>query len=149
MKILVGVDGSEPSKKALAEAAKIAKGCLSDEVTVLLVSDPQNDFSFFPYEYASADLMENYQNILEEHEKEAKKVLLSSKKFLEEQNVKVRTLLKSGHPASTIVKVAEEEGFDMVVLGSRGFGGLKKLLLGSVSNAVVQEIKDCNVLIVK
>lgn len=149
MKILVGVDGSEMSQKALAEAAKIAKGCKSDEITVLLVSNPEDDFSFFPYEFASADLVENYQIILKEHEKEAKKILLKSRKFLEEQNLKGRTLLKCGHPANTIVKIAEEEGFDMIVLGNRGFGGLKKLLLGSVSNAVVQEIKDCNVLIVK
>jgi len=37
----------------------------------------------------------------------------------------------------------------MIVLGSRGLGGLKKIFLGSVSNAVIQEAKDCSVLVVK
>ncbi len=42
-----------------------------------------------------------------------------------------------------------EQKFDMIVIGSRGLGGLKKLFLGSVSNAIIQEIENCSVLVVK
>ena len=58
-------------------------------------------------------------------------------KFLEGKNIKTRTILKEGHPSHTIVNVAKDEKFDMIVLGSRGFGGLKKYFLGSVSVIVL------------
>lgn len=149
MKILVGIDGSKDSQKALREAVKIGKGCKAEEVAVILVSDPKDDFAFFPYEYVPSDFASDYQKILEKQEKEANKLLLRAKEFIESNHLKARTIFKEGHPSNTIVQTAEEEKYDLVVLGNRGFGGLKKMLLGSVSNAVVQEIKDCNVLIVK
>ncbi len=55
---------------------------------------------------------------------------------------------KTLEEALKITRFASEEGIDMIVMGSRGHTGLKKLLLGSVSNAVVQEAST-NVLIVK
>lgn len=149
MKILVGIDGSQASQKALEEAAKIAGGCRVGEVAVILVSDPRSDIAFPYYENVSAEQIKHYQEMLEQHKNESHKTLSTAKKFLEDQNINARTIFKEGHPSHTIVKVAEEEGFDMIVLGNRGLGGLKKILLGSVSNAVVQEVKNCNVLIVK
>lgn len=70
-------------------------------------------------------------------------------KIIEGKNIKARTVLKEGYPADTIVSVAHEEGFDMIVIGSRGLSGLKKLFLGSVSNAIIQEVQNCSVLVVK
>ena len=75
-------------------------------------------------------------------------MLLEAKKFFTEQIIEVKTIFKEGHPAQTIAEVANEEGYDMIVIGSRGLGGLKKLFLGSVSNAVLQEATT-SVLIVK
>jgi len=46
-----------------------------------------------------------------------------------QKNVKTRTILKEGHPSQTIVNVAKEEGFDIIVIGSRGLGDLKKFFL--------------------
>ena len=55
--------------------------------------------------------------------------------------------LETGHPAEVIVRLAETDGFDLVVLGSRGLGGVKEFLLGSVSNRVSHHAR-CPVLIV-
>ena len=149
MKILVCTDGSEHSKKALGEAAVIAEGCNVDEVAIIHVHDPSLD-KIFPYHVSiSAEQMKNFQRIMEEQKAEREKILSKSLKFFEDKNIKTRTILKEGHPSHTIVNVAHEEGFDMIIIGSRGLGGLKKMFLGSVSNAVVQEVENCSVLIVK
>jgi nucleotide-binding universal stress UspA family protein len=60
---------------------------------------------------------------------------------------RVETQLIEGPPAPAILRVAQEEAFDLIVLGSRGQGQLAGLLLGSVSSAVAQRA-DCPVLIV-
>jgi nucleotide-binding universal stress UspA family protein len=59
----------------------------------------------------------------------------------------VETQLIEGPPAPAILRVAQEEGYGLIVLGSRGQGQLAGLLLGSVSSAVVQRA-DCPVLVV-
>ncbi len=56
--------------------------------------------------------------------------------------------MECGRPADVIARYAEEGGFDMIAIGSRGLGRLKKLLLGSVSNSVLQEAR-CSVGVVK
>ena len=149
MKILVCTDGSESSQKALEEAAVIAQGCNVEEAAVIHVHDPAIDTTFPFYETISAEQMKNFEIMMEDQKKERNKLLTKSAKFLKENNVKTKTILKEGHPSQTIVNVAKEEGFDMIILGSRGLGGLKKFFLGSVSNAVVQEAQNCSVLIVK
>ncbi len=78
-----------------------------------------------------------------------KKILQDATKLYEEKNINARTIFIEGHPSHTIVETAHEEGFDMIVIGSRGLSGLKKVFLGSVSGAVVQEAKDCIVSVVK
>ncbi|MDD4363470.1 MAG: universal stress protein [Atribacterota bacterium] len=149
MKILICTDGSESSQKALEEAKVIAQGCNVVEAAVIHVHDPALDTTFPHYESITAEQMQNYQNMLEGQKREREKLLTKASGFLEKNNIKARTILKEGHPSSVIVKVAKEEGFDMIVIGSRGIGGLKKFLLGSVSNAVVQEAEGCSVLVVK
>ena len=78
-----------------------------------------------------------------------KKILSKASKFFKDKNIKSHTILKEGHPSHTIVNVAKDGDFDMIVMGRRGLGGLQKFFLGSVSNAVVQEAENCSVLVVK
>jgi nucleotide-binding universal stress UspA family protein len=148
MKILVCTDGSEQSQKAIEKAAMIAEGCKVDEVAIIHVYDTKEDIPFTT-ESITYEQMESLRKLMEEHEKERKKILSEALKFFEGKNIKTHTILKEGHPSHTIVSVAHEEGFDMIVLGSKGLGGLQRLFLGSVSNAVIQEVKNCSVLVVK
>ncbi len=141
MKILVCTDGSEQSLKAVQKAADIVADIKEAQVTVVHVEESISH----PYEIPSR---EHSPEGHEQLEKEHKKVLAKAQKVFEEKNVKAETAVKQGHPASTILEMASKENYDLIVMGSRGLGGIKKLLLGSVSNAVVQEA-EVSVLIVK
>ena len=144
MKILVCTDGSEQSQKALEKAAMIAGGCNVNDVAVIHVYEERP-----PFEAYSQNALDSYLQMLDENKKEMNKLLDNNIKFLEDKGIKARKILKEGHPAETIVEVGCGEGFDFIVIGSRGFGGLRKALLGSVSNAVVQQAEKCSVIIVR
>jgi len=146
MKILVCMDGSKHSQKALEEASIIAKGCNVDEVAIIHVYErdiPLISFSITP------EQMVSIRKVMEKHQDERKEMLSEALKFFEEKNIKARTILKEGHPADTIINTAHDEGYDMIIIGSRGVSGLQKLFLGSVSNAVIHEARNCSVLVVK
>lgn len=147
MKILVCTDGSEYSQKALKQASLIAEGCNIDEVAIIHVYENRQTES--PLFISSDKQAELIRLVAEELKAEKEKILADALTFFEENNIKQRTILKEGHPSHTIVSVAAEEGFDMIFIGSRGLSGLEKVILGSVSNAVAQEAKNCSVVIVK
>jgi len=147
MKILVCTDGSKHSQKALEEVSVIVKGCNVNEVAIIHV---YGKFDSFPVAVeGNIPHMEINRLAMEAYKKKGEKILSEALKFIRRKNIKVRTILKKGHPVDTILGVAQEEGFDMIVIGSRGLGGLKKLFLGSVSNAIIQEVENCSVLVIK
>lgn len=141
MKMLVCIDGSESSQKAVKEAARIAENLKEVEINILNVYEE----SPLPA-YGVPDEMQI--QLLESKEKEGEEILQEAVKVFEAFDLKPKTILKRGHPSSTIIKIASENNFDLIVVGKRGLSGFKKFILGSVSNAVVQEAKT-NVLVVK
>jgi nucleotide-binding universal stress UspA family protein len=153
MKILVCLDGSERSKKILKEASQIATGCQVNDLAVLHVYEPRLDPaspSWGSRTHSLTDADNEYMCKLRGQEKEQRQQLLQEAvKYFEENNLKARAILKEGNPAQTIVSTAAEEGTDMIVIGSRGLGGLKKVFLGSVSSAVIQEADNCTIAVVK
>ena len=147
MKILVCTDGSLQSQKAIKEAAKVAGGCGANEVVILHVYD-KSIYPAMGYAMPGPELLRSIEEAKKEKQEKIESVLAEAVKTFQELGIQAETLLKEGHPSETIAKTANEGNFDMVVIGSRGLGGLKKLFLGSVSNAVVQEVK-AKVLVVK
>ena len=78
----------------------------------------------------------------------AKKVVADSRERLETVGIKVQTHIRPGDPASELIKVAEAEHAQMIVLGNRGMtGGPARRILGSVPNDVSHHAR-CAVLIV-
>ena len=149
MNILVCVDGSTESVKAVVKAVEIADGCRIDDVAVLHVYQPKDMVitGYSPkdhFEHETARLKEENEAIVAE----AEKILRHAALRFQEKGIEPKQILKEGHPAHTISQLAEEDGYDLIVMGSRGSGGLKKMLLGSVSNAVIQET-HASVLVVK
>jgi len=123
IRIIVGVDGSLQSKKALVEAITIAKS-FSGFVKAVSI-----------YEKSGK---EKAENIISEAEKDLAKV-----------GVAFDTAIAQGtNPAKSLAALAKQENFDLIVVGSRGIGGRVSALLGSVSKQVVGNAY-CNVLVVK
>jgi nucleotide-binding universal stress UspA family protein len=138
MKALVAVDGSEASRRAMDIAAELAKGG-SLEVSLIHV---------LPQSYVAGSLGV-VTSITYEQEGEAKGLLTSAKEYLASKGVEVKaTYLPQGDPADQILQTAEKEGFELIVMGSRGLSPFDRLLLGSVSRKVVDHA-HCSVLIAR
>lgn len=134
-RIVVGVDGSEHAEAALEWAARMAKGMGSEVIAVFAISPPV----YFDTGYAQPVIPVEFD---ETWRAEMKKELERDWcKPLKAAGVKYRTLMEDGRPASVIARVAESSGADVIVVGRRGRGGVRELLLGSVSHELVLHSK--------
>lgn len=145
-KILVPVDGSDKAAKAALHAADLASK-LGAEMTLLYVIpslSPLVDNSYF-----SPDRFGNIQGaILEEFQRQGEEILKKIKEELAGYSVAIATVISAGHPADEICTKINEDGYDLVVMGSRGLGEIRGYLMGSVSNRVSRHAA-CPVLIVR
>lgn len=137
-KILVAIDGSENSKRALIQAKEHAV-CTGARVTIITVVKPRVRYAAITYQASSAaDLLE----LADE------KILKKALKVFDDFTGQVDTELKQGDPADEIIKEAENGDYDLIIMGSRGLGAFSRSILGSVSNKVLNHVKR-NVLIIK
>ena len=147
MKILVCSDGSTQSRKAMEKAAKIVGESRNSEVAVIHVFEKKTTYRGVNIGYQHMT-QEEHDSIVKASKIAGEKILAEAAQFFSEKNIPVTNILKGGHPAQIIARVANEEGYDMIIIGSKGMGGLNRLFLGSVSNAVLLEAKT-DVLVVK
>ena len=122
MKMLVGYDGSEFAKRALARAVSLAGSGGSVTVASVTASNAQ-----------ASDMVAHQR-------------LLSEAKGLATRDVE--TLELSGDTAKALMKAAKDTGADFLVVGSRGRGAAASLFLGSVSSTLAREA-PCDVVIVR
>ncbi|RWZ58630.1 universal stress protein [Halobacillus fulvus] len=142
IKILVAYDGSELSKKAIEEVKKQAVEAEEKEVHIVSVVQPTGPATQPAISRQMGEEMaEKYAGELE-----------GIKQQLGEDQGTVVTKVLVGemerNPGQNICKYAEEQGADLIIIGSRGFGNVKRILLGSVSSNVVQHA-TCPVLVMK
>ncbi|WP_188208182.1 universal stress protein [Alkalibacillus aidingensis] len=136
-KVLVAYDGSETSHKALEQAKEIAMKNEQAEINVMIVCQ----MSFVPDSFA-------YQQHALECQKSAEKAREYAEDYLKDLKNNKDVIVKTGHASSTIVDFAKNEGVDLIIIGNRGLGGVRRFFLGSVSHHVVQDV-ECHVLVVK
>ncbi len=149
MKILVCFDGSKPSLRAIEKAHQLTTDCGIHEVTLLHAYEAEAWASTSGDGFAPTPENLSKLNELEGKKVEEKKqVLLAEAKKFNDTHAKLEVELVQGHPATVITKAAENGKYDLIIMGSRGLGGLQKVVLGSVSNSVIQGT-DVSVLIVK
>ena len=139
--ILLATDGSEEALLASTTAADLAEKTNS-ELHVLTVGP---DYPLYELPEHPAE----FEDVLRENRRRAKEVLEQQAKRIEESGVSVKeTHLREGRADEEIVEVAEEIGAGLIVMGSRGYGRLRRALLGSVSDVVVRHA-HCPVTIVR
>ena len=135
-RILVPIDSSEIAERAMQEAIKVNRFGEA-EVHVLYVADI-NKLAINAYLSG---------NVLLEIGKAGERILNAAvEKFPE--SMKVVKVYRTGDPAETITEYAKEIDADLIIMGSRGLGLVRGVLLGSVSKYVLERTK-CPVLIVK
>jgi nucleotide-binding universal stress UspA family protein len=146
MKILLAVDGSASSNEAIAEIIR-RPWPEKTEVKVITVFDTPVMVGIEPW---AAGLM--YFDELQKAVSSGADVIvensLSKLKAEVGGKLKITGEVLQGSPRQMIVERAEEWGADLIVMGSRGLGAWNRLVLGSVSNAVVHHAK-CSVEIVR
>jgi len=143
-KILVALDGSTASNNALNFALELADN-LSAVVELLTIVPPVFLPSYSIYVLKSDAISEcaknleiSFRGVLSKAQEEARR---------RHPKINVSTRFEKGEPSEKIVEVANQGGFGLIIIGSRGLGG-RVSALGSVSSRVVDK-SNCPVLIVK
>jgi nucleotide-binding universal stress UspA family protein len=134
-RILVAIDGSSHADRALDVAVDLAQRY---EASLCLIHA-------FPH---VSDLLGDpqYERLLETRTAQGE-MMLGAARARAGTSVPVETQLIEGPPAPAILRVAAEEAYDLIVVGSRGHGQLAGVLLGSVSSIIAQRA-SCPVMIV-
>ena len=146
---MVAIDGSPLSMDAAEDAIEIARKNKSQLIVLYVI-----DFYKYPYLISSTILaptfgMEKYMEEKKEAEKWMETIKEKCKQNTEDTGIKnLKTAIIEGTKpvAATIVEYAESENVDLIVIGSRGRTGFKKMLIGSVSLEVVK-YAHCSVLV--
>lgn len=139
--ILVAYDGSDHAKKALAQAVNLARLQKSGKLWIAVVCNIVASINGFDWVAIST------KEAVEHLEEENKQILAEAESLVPEDVAK-EGLLEIGDPPSVILRTAKEHKADLIVMGSRGMGQLKGLVIGSVSSYILSR-SECPVLIVK
>lgn len=141
-KILLPTDGSEYANKAAENAIWIARASGAEIIALNVIET--STLVGLPAE----DLIVRIKEMLKEEGRIALEHIfeMATKDNIEEGDIKVTLETKEGSPADIILKI-DEEGIDLVVMGTSGKHGLDRFLLGSVTGKVVRSAK-CPVLAV-
>ncbi len=135
-KILVAIDGSEPAKNAFEKSIYLAQKCNSKiDLVHVIACELGGD---------SATTLEQ----LDVLKGKAKQMLEEYKITAEKNAVPIEITVNQGDPARIIIELARTRSYDLIIMGTRGIGTFRELLLGSVSQKVIHHA-DCPVMVVQ
>lgn len=140
-KILTAYDGSKASKKALEKALELTKLTPGAKLDVIHVYD-------FPRFYVAEGFLPISPEVHQEFYDMAQKTVDDAAARLQAAGVSGHTELVQGSPSQAILEYANQNEHDVIIIGSRGLGGIREFVLGSVSHNVVQHAR-IPVLVVK
>lgn len=136
-KILLATDSSDHALRATEKARDIAAVSKDSFVEIVYVVDGNTSKYDAIHHWDALDLDDTRKSMFKQTEK-----------MLADANVLYQLRIVHGEPGHTIVKIANEEEFDLVVIGSRGLNVIQEMVLGSVSHQVAKQA-NCPVMIVK
>lgn len=139
--ILLAVDGSEESNKAIDYVKSLAEKYNSK---ILILNVFELPLLVDPYD-THAQIFQDIENNLRTN---SQTLLEDVKNKFSDLNIQIEGQSFQGRIGSIIVEVANKSNIDLIVMGSRGLGSVKSLLLGSVSNYVTNHAK-CPLILVK
>jgi len=144
-KILVATDASAASNRAVSMAAYMAACHEADLLILHVIRDMQ-----LPTLMKKAPELEEFANTREDLLRQVAETILQEAQASAKKGgaKKVQTAIGSGDPASSIIGFAKRRNIDTVVLGTRGLGKVKEILMGSVSRKVANSA-DTNCFIVR
>lgn len=143
-KILYPVDGSENSRKALEIVRETALRFGATVLTVNIYELPGEVIEIIGAYQSTFSYLSDIENNFREY---GGTILKEIKAELENSGINVDSLLLKGEAGVAITEMVMKEKCDIVIMGSRGMGTLRSILLGSVSDYVIHHSK-CPVLIV-
>jgi nucleotide-binding universal stress UspA family protein len=153
-KILVAMDGSGSSKNAARYATMMAKKNNSELIAIHILT-PDGYAYLFDIPPSDAGSLEELMNISRhvvmnwiDEIKEEEQTNNDGNKNMDKVRLKTEVMLATKPIVGEIVDYAERENIDLIVIGTRGRSGLKKMLLGSVASGVVT-YASCPVLVIK
>lgn len=138
--ILVATDGSEPSMKGVDRAIALAKAG-GARLTAVHVSEPYPTFDLatsLGYFLNEAEVSKYYETV----DKLAGQILSKVEAKAVSEGLKIETRhLQKTKPAEGILKVADEQECDLIVIASKGLTGIERLVMGSVASKVANSSK--------
>lgn len=143
-RVLVAVDGSENSLRALEFALDLQKMCREVQITALYVGP--SIYGLFPESGLSSWIRQ--KDLDKEIEDRAQKISEKIDQVAVRYGASVEKAIARGDAGAAISKFAEEGEYDLVVVGTRGYGEVKSILIGSVSHKVLH-LCSCPVVVVK
>jgi len=143
-KILVPVDFSHFSKKALKEAIKLAHCCKGK---IYLLHVEEDIFQMKHIHQVHPPLEKLCENMHREFIADNKKMLAEFRSYIP-RKLFAQAVIKEGHPFVEIVHFAKNRCMDLIIMSSRGRSNIKHAFLGSVAEKVARKA-SCAVLIVK
>ncbi len=141
--VLVAIDGSESSLRAMAMAAEMAKVFDAKLVAISVASLPE--YTLMEYSGASSAATERMRKAAED---QARAALERAQGVAKRHGVEAETLMDFGPVKESLLYAVSKCHPDVLVVGSRGLSRLKKLLLGSVSETMIR-YADCPVFVMK
>lgn len=140
-KILIPFDGSEASKRAVKEVIRFNADYAPLDIHLLNVQHTPRVYG----NYVSTHMLEQFQ---EAGLHAGEQVLESATALLDEAGLSFQSHTALGFVADEVVRTVEEQGIQLVVMGTRGLTGLAHVLLGSTATKVIHEV-SVPVLLVK
>ncbi len=137
-KILLAYDGSQGAERALAAGLELAK-LHGAELTALAVEE---HLPRFP---GTIDEVQEEKQFANDH---CGRLLEAARSRAREAGVELKIIMRPGHPAQTIVEVAKEGNFDVILVGHSGLSGVWAAFLGTTAEKVSRHA-PCSVLIVR
>ena len=146
-KILVTIDGSENSKKAADYASSFAKKYNAQLIVLYLL---YSELGFAYSNLLGVTTPKAIEDVLETQKKDVQKWFDEIRSKLKNTNISVtdKIIISVSSIVGEIIGFADKEKVDLIILGTRGRTGFKKLLLGSVAEGVVTH-SSCPVMVVR